>query len=536
MLYKKLGLGFLLFSVVVLYDFSYCCSEQKNETRQDAIANDNLSNASGKGASLDLPDALVKNLGKEKALSVFLNAIVDAVKNNHVVKYENSELVLKAVEGFLSNLDPHTAYLNEKTFKALLEQTDGQFGGIGTEIIIDSGLIRVVTPIDDTPAYKEGIKSGDYIICIDDEYINGISADEAVTKLRGKPGTKVKLKIKRIDKDPFDLEITRDTIKIQSVKAEIIDRIGYIRISSFDKNTTKDMLKFIQESKEKLGNKFEGIVLDMRNNPGGLLDEAYSVADAFLNSGKIVTTKGRLPATFFEFKAKKGDILDGLPLVVLVNSGTASASEIVAAALQDNKRAIIVGTRTFGKGSVQSLIPLSNKTGMKITIAMHYKPSGECIQCKGVSPDIEVNPASISEVKDYTCLREENIKHAIGGLSDESAVIVECQAKKIKRENEQKESDTKTVDKIMKFAKELFGLKNNDLQSDEKIRKKVQELAKANGKAEEDDFDLICRKLPLSERIEKDLQLREAFTVLKAFKSYSVILKKQEENNKNSKE
>ncbi len=533
MLHNKLVFNFLIFSVVGVCNFSFCCDANKTEDSEHGeITDSSVASAVGKGESLALPEALVKNVGKEKALAIFLNAIVDSVKNNHVVKYENSELLLKAVEGFLSNLDPHTSYLNEKTFKSLIEQTDGQFGGIGTEIIIDSGLIRIVTPIDDTPAYKEGLKSGDYVICIDDEYINGISADEAVTKLRGKPGTKVKLKIKRTGKDPFDVEITRDIIKIQSVKAELLDGVGYIRISSFDKNTTKDMLKFIQDAKRNLGDKFQGVILDMRNNPGGLLDEAYSVADAFLDSGKIVTTKGRVPATFFEFNAKKGDVLEGKPVVVLVNSGTASAPEIVAAALQDNKRAIIVGTRTFGKGSVQSLIPLSNKTGMKITIAMHYKPSGECIQCKGVSPDVEVKPASISELKDYTCLREENIKHAIGGLSEESAVLTECTAKKIQKENEQEEVNQHTVNKIMEFVKDLFGLKNVDSKSDREIRKKVKELSKSKEKSEDDDFDLLCRKLPLEERIEKDLQLRESFTILRAFKSYSIILKKQEENKK----
>jgi carboxyl-terminal processing protease len=360
--------------------------------------------------------------------------------------------------------------------------TDGEFGGLGIEIIIDEGFIRIISPIDDTPAYKASIKGGDLIIYIDDECINGISAEEALEKLRGKPKTKVKLKIKRGDQVPFDLEIERDIIKVQSVKAEILDDIGYVRISTFDKNTTKDLKKFICENIDK---NLHGIVIDLRNNPGGLLEEAVSVSDIFLDGGAIVATRGRTKENTKSFFADSGDLTNGLPLVILINSGTASAPEIVAGALRDNKRAIIVGVRSFGKGSVQKVIPLSEKTAMKLTVAKHYTPSGECIQANGITPDIEADYAMIKKPDNLFIIREEFFNNALD------------------------------VDKKAK----------NKKFTDAQNKKTLDELGKKKDKKEMEDEDqeLIYRKLSLKERVERDYQLAKAFDVVRVLEKFKNI-------------
>ncbi|MDR2067479.1 MAG: S41 family peptidase, partial [Holosporaceae bacterium] len=331
----------------------------------------------GKECGLIIPDSIEKSIPQDMRYPVFLQLIFNLIRMEYVKNLSECEITEKSIAGALASLDPHSSYLNEKAFASLRNQTDGEFGGVGIEIMIDDGFIRIISPIDDTPAYKAGLKCGDLIIYINDECINGITSEEAVEKLRGKPKTKVKLKIKREDKPPFDVEIERDIIKVQSVKAEILDNIGYIRISTFDKNTTRDTKKFIKESQNK---NLHGIILDLRNNPGGLLDECVSLSDIFLDGGKIVSTRGRTAENTKFFSASAGDLTNGLPLVVLINNGTASAPEIVAGALRDNKRAIIVGLRSFGKGSVQKVIPLSEKTAIKLTVAKHYTPSGECIQ------------------------------------------------------------------------------------------------------------------------------------------------------------
>jgi carboxyl-terminal processing protease len=337
----------------------------------------------------------------------------------------------------------------------------------------------VISPVDDTPAYKAGLKAGDLIIYIDDECINGISSEEALEKLRGKPKTCVKLKIKRNDKPPFDVEIERDVIKVQSVKTEVLDNIGYVRIATFDKNTCKDVIKFIQENKNK---NLHGIVLDLRNNPGGLLDECVALSNIFLKGGKIVSTRGRIQENTRSFYADNEDLTNGLPLVVLINSGTASAPEIVAGALRDNKRAIIVGSRSFGKGSVQKVIPLSEKTAIKLTIAKHYTPNGECIQANGISPDVEADYATIQKPELFI-IREEFFNNAL-------------------------DADKKAKNK--KFA-------------DAQNKKSLDELAKKKGKnnEEEEDQELLYRKLSLRERVDKDYQLNKAFDVINVLKKFS---------------
>lgn len=421
--------------------------------------------------NLTIPENIKKAVPKDMWSTVFLQLLLNLIKTEYVHEMTDMQITEKTIDGLLSSLDIHSSYLNEKAFKSLMNQTDGEFGGLGIEIIMDEGFVRIISPIDDTPAYKAGIKSGDVIVYVDDECINGLSSEEVLEKLRGKPGSKVKLKIKRGDKLPFDLIITRDLIKIQSVKTEILENIGYVRISTFDKNTSVTLKKFLNENKN-----IKGIILDMRDNPGGLLDEAVSVANMFLKGGKIVSIRGRIPENTASYSADNQDITNGLPLVVLINNGTASAPEIVAGALQDNKRAILVGTRSFGKGSVQKVIPISEKTAIKLTVAKHFTPSGRCIQAKGISPDITVAPAIISPLSEMFIIREEFFPNALDG-------------------------EKYKIDK-----------KKSDLEN----KKALDNLSKKkdSGKNDKEDEELLYRKLPLSERRQKDYQLSRAFDII----------------------
>ncbi len=412
-----------------------------------------------------------------------LQFVCACIKYEYVNEMTNEDIIRKAIEGMMSTLDLHSRYLNEKAFNSLKNLTEGEFGGLGIEFIMDDdGYIRVISAIDDTPAYKAGLKNGDLIVGVDGEYLGtNITDVEVIEKLRGKPGTSVKLKIVRERQAPFDVTIKRDLIKVKSVKAEVLDDIGYIRISTFDKNTSADIKKFVQENK-----KLNGIILDVRNNPGGLLDEAVAVSDLFLKKCKIVSTRGRTKDNSMEFFANDEDITNGLPMAVLINSGTASAPEILAGALRDNKRAVIIGTRSFGKGSVQKVIPLSDKTGIKLTIAKYYTPSGECIQGNGISPDIEAGYASIKKVEGVFSLREEIFKNALD-----------------RKETEKKHPDSNKL-------------------PDSPIVKKGDKDKKED---EEPDF----RKMSLRERAEKDYQLNKAFDTLKAINVYSKINSKKDE-------
>jgi carboxyl-terminal processing protease len=314
----------------------------------------------------------------------------------------------------LQSLDPHSSYLSPESYKDMQVKTKGAFGGLGIEITMEDGFVKVVSPIDDTPAANAGMKSGDLIIGIDGESIKGLTINEAVSKLRGPVKSKVTITVVREDKDPFEIEIIRDIIKIRSVKHEIINNIGYVRLTTFSDTTTSGMEKSVKEIKKELGDKFQGLILDLRNNPGGLLNQSISVTDSFLNQGEIVSTQGRKSDDTSRIFAKKGDIIDGKPLIVLINSGSASASEIVAGALKDHARAIIVGTRSFGKGSVQSIIPLAGNGAMRLTTARYYTPSGVSIQAKGIEPDIKVE-AGITELKKEKIenRREENLRGAL---------------------------------------------------------------------------------------------------------------------------
>ncbi|MFI4918203.1 MAG: S41 family peptidase [Legionellales bacterium] len=333
----------------------------------------------------------------------FSNAIGE-IKKYYVKPTDDKELFDNAIRGMLAGLDPHSSYLDEEEFKELQTSTSGEFGGLGIEVTMEDEVIKVITPLVDTPAYKAGIKSGDYIIKLGNESVQGLSLKDAVNLMRGKAGSTIKLTVLRKGASkPLTFDLVREVIMIKSVKSKLLsDGYGYIRLTQFQALTGKDMLQAIDQLKQQSSNgKLKGLVLDLRNNPGGLLDSAIQVSDAFLSNDKsgkqemIVYTEGRLPGSKFTAYAQNNDVLHHAPMVVLINSGSASASEIVAGALKDNKRAIILGTKSFGKGSVQTVLPLDDKTGIKLTTALYYTPSGVSIQAKGIIPDIVVEEVDV---------------------------------------------------------------------------------------------------------------------------------------------
>ncbi|QOZ29838.1 S41 family peptidase [Bradyrhizobium sp. CCBAU 51753] len=320
--------------------------------------------------------------------------VFEKVKSDYVEKPDDAKLVEGAINGMISSLDPHSRYMNEKGWAEMQETTHGEFGGLGIEVTMEDGLIKVVAPIDDTPASRAGIMSGDVITAIDDEQIQGMTLDQAVNKMKGTPDSSIRLKIIRKDADkPIDLAIVREIIRVRPVKyhAEGGD-IGYIRISSFNEQTTEGLRKAISDIQKQIPqDKLVGYVIDLRNNPGGLLDQAVSVTSTLMQRGEVVSTRGRLPEETQRFTAHGGDMTKGKPLVVLINGGSASASEIVAGALHDHKRATLIGTRSFGKGSVQTIIPLGPGNGaLALTTARYFTPSGHSIQALGIKPDVEV--------------------------------------------------------------------------------------------------------------------------------------------------
>jgi len=344
-----------------------------------------------------------------RQLSLF-GDVFERVRADYVEKPEDGKLVESAINGMLAGLDPHSSYMDPKSFREMQSQVSGKFGGLGLEVTMEDGLIKVVAPIDDTPAAKAGIMANDIITHIDDEPVQGLTLNQAVEKMRGPVNTKVKLKVvhKGADK-PVEISITRDIIQVRAVRSNMNgEDVGYLRITQFSEQTTDGLRRAIADMSKQAGDKLKGYVVDLRNNPGGLLDQAISVSDAFLERGEIVSTRGRNAEETQRFNARAGDLTNDKPIIVLINGGSASASEIVAGALQDHKRATIIGTRSFGKGSVQTIIPLGSGNGaLRLTTARYFTPSGRSIQAKGISPDIEVLQDVPEELKARTDTRGE---------------------------------------------------------------------------------------------------------------------------------
>jgi carboxyl-terminal processing protease len=349
--------------------------------------------------AVQLPPSVVPAFAKSAPADTYrqldlFGDIFERVRLHYVEKPDDSKLVESAINGMLAGLDPHSSYLDPKSFRDMQVQTRGEFGGLGIEVTMEDGLVKVVAPIDDTPAAKAGIRANDLITHLDGEAVQGMTLNQAVEKMRGPVNTKIKLRITRKGADkPIEVTITRDVIRVRSVRSRVEDDdVGYIRITQFNEQTTDNLKKAIADiSRQVPSDKLKGYIIDLRNNPGGLLDQAISVSDAFLDRGEIVSTRGRDPEETQRFSAHSGDLSKHKPVIVLINGGSASASEIVAGALQDHKRATLVGTRSFGKGSVQTIIPLgSGKGALRLTTARYYTPSGRSIQAKGIVPDIEV--------------------------------------------------------------------------------------------------------------------------------------------------
>ncbi len=376
-----------------------------------------------------------------KQLDLFMD-VFQRVRSSYVEKVDDKTLIKGAIEGMLSSLDPHSSYLDVRDFGNLRAQTDGSYGGLGLSVTLDEGVVKVIAPTDDTPAAKAGIKSGDYITHIDGKLIYGSSLDEAVDKMKGAPGTTVKLTVARSGRDePIELTLTRAIIDIKPVKWQVKDNIGVIKIVSFSADTGADVQMAIRSIDKSLGKKPIGYVIDLRSNPGGLLDEAVSVSDAFLDKGEIVSQRGRARGDNRPYYARPGDDAQGLPVVVLIDAGSASASEIVAGALQDQHRALVMGERSFGKGSVQTLLPLSPETALRLTTARYYTPSGKSVQEGGIEPDILVPQLSDPDYAKRPKYRESDLrKHLINEAKLDRAEL---------------EADTNTDPKFTASAEEL---------------------------------------------------------------------------------
>lgn len=355
-----------------------------------------------------------------------MSHVFERIRANYVEDVTDSKLIESAISGMLTSLDPHSAYLSPKSFEEMKESTRGEFGGLGIEVTMEGGLVKVVAPIEGTPADRAGIQSGDMIIKIDDQDVQGMTLNEAVDKMRGKVGSRITVKIFReSEKKSFDVTIVRDKIRIRSVRWELKDGgVGYVRITTFNEqveNLLPEAFKSLQKSNN--DKPLAGLVLDLHNNPGGLLNEAVFVSDQFLEKGQIVSTRGRLEGQNSAHEAKPGDVMNGAPIVVLINGGSASASEIVAGALQDHNRAIVMGTKSFGKGSVQTILSLPDGAGMRLTTALYYTPSGRSIQAKGIEPDIEVRPAKVEQLDADGYTSEASLRGHLdnGNKADEKA-------------------------------------------------------------------------------------------------------------------
>ncbi len=385
------------------------------------------------GVSVSLTSSVMAEKKTEESVGLPLNElrnfsdIFARIKTDYVEEVDDKTLLENAIRGMLSGLDPHSTYLNPDEYKELKIGTTGKFGGLGIQVGMEDGFVKVISPIDDTPAFRAGLEAGDLIIRLNDKSVKGMTLNDAVKIMRGDPGTDIKLTVIREGADrPLPFTVTRAIISVKSVKSRILEpNYGYIRISNFQSKTARDLVSEVNDLKKENKNELKGLVLDLRNNPGGVLSAAADVSDAFINDGKLVFTKGRIDNSEFEFNAKPGDIMNGLPLVVLINGGSASASEIVAGALQDHHRAVIMGSKSFGKGSVQTIQELRSGGAVKITTARYFTPSGRSIQGEGITPDIILDRYEVKDSKDISSLRikESDLNHSLSNPTKSQEAI-----------------------------------------------------------------------------------------------------------------
>jgi carboxyl-terminal processing protease len=375
--------------------------------------------------------------------------IFGRIKQDYVEPVSDKKLLEDAIRGMLSGLDPHSAYLASEEYKELQEGTTGQFGGLGIEVGMENGFVKVVSPIDDTPAQRAGLKSGDLIVRLDDKPVKGMTLADAVKTMRGEPGTDIVLTVIREGEEaPLKFTLTRDIIKVKSVKNKLLEKdYGYLRISSFQSATGQSLVDAVEELKKENERPLKGVVLDLRNNPGGVLNAAVEVSDAFLNSGLIVFTEGRIKNSEMRFNATQGDVINGAPIVVLINGGSASASEIVAGALQDQKRAVIMGEKSFGKGSVQTILPTSNNAAVKLTTARYFTPSGRSIQAEGIEPDVKLARVKLENLEKakVESIKEADLSHHLANGNKNKPVKEDKKEEKDDVETSEKETEDKTA-------------------------------------------------------------------------------------------
>jgi carboxyl-terminal processing protease len=398
------------------------------------------------GVSVSLTSSVLAEKKNEESTGLPLNElrnfsdIFARIKTDYVEDVDDKTLLEHAIRGMLTGLDPHSTYLNPDEYKELKIGTTGKFGGLGIQVGMEDGFVKVISPIDDTPAFRAGLEAGDLIIRLNEKSVKGMTLNDAVKIMRGDPGTDIELTVIREGADkPLPFTVTRDIISVKSVKSRILEPdYGYIRISNFQSKTARDLVNEVSKLKKDNKNELKGLVLDLRNNPGGVLSAAADVSDAFIDNGKLVYTKGRINNSEFEFNAKPGDIMNGLPLVVLINGGSASASEIVAGALQDHHRAVVMGSKSFGKGSVQTIQELRSGGAVKITTARYFTPSGRSIQGEGITPDILLEKYEIKDSKDDTSLsiKEADLTHSISNPTKSQEAIKKAEEEGKKEDKE----------------------------------------------------------------------------------------------------
>ncbi len=412
------------------------------------------------GVSVSITSSVLAERKAEESVGLPLNElrnfsdIFARVKSDYVEEVDDKTLLEHAIRGMLTGLDPHSTYLNNEEYKELKIGTTGKFGGLGIQVGMEDGFVKVISPIDDTPAFRAGLESGDLIIRLDDKSVKGMTLNDAVKIMRGEPGTDIKLTVIREGADkPLPFTVTRDIISVKSVKSRILEPdYGYIRISNFQSKTARDLVSELSNLKKENKNELKGLVLDLRNNPGGVLSAAADVSDAFIDEGKLVYTQGRIANSDFEFNAKPGDIMNGSPVVVLINGGSASASEIVAGALQDHKRAVVMGSKSFGKGSVQTIQELRSGGAVKITTARYFTPNGRSIQGEGITPDIILDHYDIKDSKDddkSLRIKESDLSGSISNPTKSQEAIIKAEEEGTK--DEKKDEKIKASDDFQLF-------------------------------------------------------------------------------------